>query len=348
VGAQVYTYDTGTLTPKTVYKDKALTVPHPNPILTTASGRIPSFWTGGNDYRARIIDPGGNVIDDIDGIQGDTAVAAVGGGGGTGTSPIITGDVIWAYTTGFRSGWVRLNGRTIGSAVSGATERANADCYALFILLWNSNTGLTVSGGRGATADADWTANKTIALPDGRASALFGLDDMGSTAAGRLVGSTFGSGSATMLGSLGGTGAETLLASQIPAHSHTGTTDGTGSHSHTGTTAAAGSHSHGGITGLAGAHSHNYAYVAPNTYSGIAASGGAGGYWNGGPTNPINTTPAAPDHQHSISADGSHTHTFTSDAAGFHSHTFTSAQTGGGLAHNNMPPFLLGTFYMKL
>ena len=59
-----------------------------------------------------------------------------------------------------------MNDGTSGSASSGATSRANADTQALFSLLWDniSNAWAPVSGGRGATAAADFAANKTISL----------------------------------------------------------------------------------------------------------------------------------------------------------------------------------------
>lgn len=76
------------------------------------------------------------------------------------------------------AGWVIMDDGTIGSATSGATTRANADCEQLFKLLWNnvSDTWAPVTGGRGASADADWTANKPIALTKqlGRALSISG------------------------------------------------------------------------------------------------------------------------------------------------------------------------------
>lgn len=98
-----------------------------------------------------------------------------------------TGDCLWLDYQGTRTGWVRDNGRTIGSATSGATERANADASALFTYLWTnfSNTICAVSGGRGANAAADYATSKTIALPDKRGYVPGGLDDMGNSAAGR-------------------------------------------------------------------------------------------------------------------------------------------------------------------
>ena len=79
-----------------------------------------------------------------------------------------TGDLKWKLAGSTLTGWVPLNGLTIGSAASTATGRANADCQQLYYLLWNnfSNTLCPVTGGRGSSASADWSANKPIGLPD--------------------------------------------------------------------------------------------------------------------------------------------------------------------------------------
>lgn len=112
------------------------------------------------------------------------------------------------------SGYVMANGKTIGDASSGATERANADTEDLFKLLWNSlaNTEAPVSGGRGADANADWTAHKTITLPDLRGRAIIGKDDMGGTAASRVTAAISGL-DATKLGAAGGS-------QYLHAHAH--------------------------------------------------------------------------------------------------------------------------------
>lgn len=97
------------------------------------------------------------------------------------------------------TGWVFADGRTLGSASSGATNHANADALNLYTVLWNNfaNAQLPVSGGRGVSAAADFAANKTITIPDLRGRALFGLDNMGGTAANRITlisGTTNGAG----------------------------------------------------------------------------------------------------------------------------------------------------------
>lgn len=82
------------------------------------------------------------------------------------------------------SGWLIEDGKTIGSAASGATGRANADTQDLFTLLWTefTNTELVIqtSGGvastRGASAAADFAANKRMPLFDSRSRFLRGSD----------------------------------------------------------------------------------------------------------------------------------------------------------------------------
>jgi hypothetical protein len=113
------------------------------------------------------------------------------------------------------AGYVRANGRTIGNAASSASERANADTATLYALLWDnySDTVCPVSSGRGASAAADYAANKTITLPDLRGRALFGLDDMGGSAAGRLAAATIDQ---TTNGATGGADTVTLARANLP------------------------------------------------------------------------------------------------------------------------------------
>lgn len=64
-----------------------------------------------------------------------------------------------------RPGFVMLNGRTIGSEASGASERSNADTVDLFCHLWHQFPELEVSGGRGQSAEQDFGQHKLISLP---------------------------------------------------------------------------------------------------------------------------------------------------------------------------------------
>ncbi|MBU1692303.1 MAG: hypothetical protein KJ958_05550 [Gammaproteobacteria bacterium] len=126
-----------------------------------------------------------------------------------GSDSASTGDVKVTLKNVADTGWVMMDDKTIGNAASGATGRANADTVALFTLLYNniSNTYCAVSGGRGATAAADYAANKTIALPK---------------ALGRALGISGSSASLTAraLGEVLGEETHTLTAAEGPIHSH--------------------------------------------------------------------------------------------------------------------------------
>lgn len=145
---------------------------------------------------------------DSEGIKDSNSVVITG---------IPTGSVMMFGITVAPTGWVRLNGSTIGSATSGGLERANADCEDLFTLLWTyySNSVCAVSTGRGASAAADWAANKTITVPDMRGRAPFGLNGMGAASTLRL-GSVLTNSNTN--GSSGGTETHTLTSSELPAN----------------------------------------------------------------------------------------------------------------------------------
>jgi len=110
-----------------------------------------------------------------------------------GYSSFSTGDVKPTYKTTADTGWVMMNDGTIGSSGSGATTRANSDTLPLYTLLWNniSNTYCPVSTGRGVSAAADFSANKTLKLPLalGRAMAFAGA---GSGLTSRALGQNLG------------------------------------------------------------------------------------------------------------------------------------------------------------
>lgn len=113
------------------------------------------------------------------------------------------------------AGWLLLDGKTLGDAGSSA-DHADAGYEALFVLLYDSmaNSEAPVSGGRGASAAADWAAGKRIALPD-----LRGRAPIGSGSGAGLTARTHG-------GS-GGAESHVLTTGQIPSHSHGGTTQAT-------------------------------------------------------------------------------------------------------------------------
>jgi hypothetical protein len=224
-GCKLYIIQAGTTsTPQNAYQDSGLSILHPNPMTCDAGGRLDQFFIADGVIKLRLTDRNGVQL-----FVGDNllVVGASGGGGGGGTvdptTILATGDIKVAYGIGILSGFVRANGRTIGSATSGATERANSDVQALFQYLWGADANLAVSGGRGASAAADWAANKTIALPDWRGRVLAGLDDMGNSAAGRLTATYFGT-AATALGAAGGLQTNTLLTTNLPPYTPSGTT----------------------------------------------------------------------------------------------------------------------------
>lgn len=118
------------------------------------------------------------------------------------------------------AGWIVEDGKTIGSASSGATNRANDDTQDLFVHLWmqftNAELPIQDSAGaastRGASAVADFAANKRMPLFDSRSRFLRGADSGLNYDAGLTVGS--------------------VQADALKSHAHTGTTNSDGTHRH--------------------------------------------------------------------------------------------------------------------
>lgn len=216
-GCRLYVYQAGTVaTPQNAYSDSGLTQPLPNPMICDAGGRLGQFFLADGTIKLRLTKSNGTQI-----FVGDNllVVGPSGGGGGGGgtvdpTTILATGDIKDVYGTGVLTGFVRANGRTIGSATSGATERANADTAALFSFLWGQDPNLVVSGGRGASAAADFAANKTIALPDFRSRVRAALSDMGNADSG-LFGPTYCT-TTTTLGFVCGGQTSTLTLAMLP------------------------------------------------------------------------------------------------------------------------------------
>lgn len=210
-------------------------------------------------------------------------------------------------------GWIWADGKTIGNAASGATNRANADTQSLFLQIWadfpNSVRPIQDSTGaastRGVSAAADYAANKRLPVADTRGRTLVGKDDMGGTAANRIT--SAGSGiSGDTLGASGGQQNVSLTSDQGPAHTHdlgSITTDSAGNHSHTNT----------------------YGPVPPGS-GGTTTQAANGGNVDG----------AAPTK--STSTNGAHTHTLTGN----------TSSAGNGEAHQNVQPTYVCQFILKL
>lgn len=184
IGGKAYFYLANTTTPLAVYEDSGLTTGHDWPVVAGANAVLPPIYLPYVDYRVVIKNASGAVIyGPVDGVANP---APPDESSATPASQLLqTGDVLWRMSGGARDGFVRMNGLTVGSAASGATERANADAEDLFGYLWTNfaDSIAPVSGGRGATAAADWAANKPIVVPSMRGRIPVGLDDMGASAA---------------------------------------------------------------------------------------------------------------------------------------------------------------------
>jgi len=192
---------------------------------TIAATKIDTLITG--------IGTGGNLITfDADGDPAFVATGSVGQvltSNGAGSAPTMqnlaptgftTGDAKLTLKTTADTGWIMMDDGAIGNASSGASTRANADTEDLYTLLWNNvtDTYAAVSSGRGASAAADYAANKTIALTKQLGRAL-GVSGSGATLSARTLGQT--------------TGTEThaLTTAELASHSHGISTDTSGSHS---------------------------------------------------------------------------------------------------------------------
>lgn len=183
---------------------------------------------------------------------------------------IPTGALQYFARTTPPTGWLVTNGQTIGNGSSGGTARANSDTEDLFTVLWEnfSNTLLPiqdssgVASTRGASAAADFAANKRMPLPDDQGLFMRSLSATSSRDTGRAFGSiqedgikshehdfttdddthnhtitsekrssgqgNVVTGNINLVGTLGDVGIATTATTANDTHNHTGTTDATG------------------------------------------------------------------------------------------------------------------------
>ena len=129
-----------------------------------------------------------------------------------------------------------------------------------------------------------------------------------------------GAGNTYIIGTTGGANTVVLAESNIPSHNHT--------FSGSGSASSAGAHNH---TLFDPSHSHTLIKYnsATNGESNIGGSGNAGTYSTGSATTGI-TIAGVGDHSHSITVSG------------------VVGSTGGGVAHENRPPYYALAFIIKL
>lgn len=153
-------------------------------------------------------------------------------------------------------------------------------------------------------------------------------------------------------GSIGGQAEVTLDSTQMPSHTHTftGTSHG---HSFTGT-----SHDHS-FTGTevstgnqSASHSHSYPNpllmwntTASTANVALSAAGKNQAGWRGtDQTSKTSTGNQSANHSHKVTAKGTVGSKTAGGTVGSATASGTNSETGGGAAHNNMPPYL--TVYM--
>jgi hypothetical protein len=231
--SKAYFFLGNTTTPLTVFADAGESEPHQHPVVADSTGRWPNIFVPfilsydvlvTNQFDVELTYT--REIPNINPVDPVVTPPPGGGGGGTGTGTMPTGMITAAMVQGGATGYVRLNGRTIGNSSSPATERANDDTSALFEHLWNSmpDSIAPVSGGRGGSAAADFTAGKTITLPVCQGAALIGLDDMGAAPGGFFTGIDFSAGDGTTPGSSVGAPRVTLDLAHLPVFTAQGIT----------------------------------------------------------------------------------------------------------------------------
>ena len=122
VGAKVQFYSGTGTTPLTTYTDADESVPHTTgSLVTDANGRWPEVHIPFGTYNYRILDSDDTIITTIDEIPNPEPTDV---SDATDTLLLLkTGMMIFMPAARTQDGFVRANGRTIGPAGSGGTER---------------------------------------------------------------------------------------------------------------------------------------------------------------------------------------------------------------------------------
>jgi microcystin-dependent protein len=356
-GGLLYFFQASTTTPQSAFQDIALIIPHSNPIVLDASGRVPMFYLADGNIKIRLTDDAGVTIiaaDNLLVVGGSTS-----GSGGAGVNPdtvLKTGDIKARFSEGPLTGYVRCNGRTIGKTGSGASELADTDlARSLFEHLWPFAS-ITLNTAKGTNATVDFDNGRLLNLPDLRGRTIAGTDDMGNPApANRLTTTYFGT-SGIVLGNASGLENTALSTSLIPTHTHdlrSGIVYG-GNLGISSEVDAAGNnqdhvHAQGGTFGTDGmsvGHDHDYNKITSVSKTSVQAGGGATVVADIGTTASA-TSGASADHTHNVVLSGN-----TGGRSNGHYHYIngtTQPQGGAGSpAHANVQPTMVLTFYMKL
>ena len=116
------------------------------------------------------------------------------------------------------TGYVRLMGGWIGNAASGANERAHADTWPLYSMLYGyySDAYAPVWSGRSGNAATDFNANKALRLFDMRGRTIFGVDH----GAGVLTAPVVGGLNGNLPGSVGGEQMHYMQGHEVTQHQH--------------------------------------------------------------------------------------------------------------------------------
>lgn len=164
-----------------------------------------------------------------------------------------------------------------------------------------------------------------------------------------------GAGSSYAVGATGGAASVTLDATMIPSHTHTVSASGT-------TSAVSNDHTHtfsGTSSGQSNTHSHGVSDPghAHGFSNNIIAQGNTGqqGRTDGSQASVLTATAAATTGISIGNASADHSHTYSGTTSGIsanHTHTVTVSGTtgngtGGGLGHENRPPYYALAYIMK-
>ena len=270
-GGQLFTYESGTVTPLSVFADPGLTTPLPNPVVADANGRFGSVWLSPSQpYKIQLFtaatpdNPTGSQIWSVDPFgpaAGGTASNSVG----------IIGEVrqFAGLAAAIPSQWFLC----AGQAVSRTTY---VDLFTVIGTAWGSGDGTT-----------------TFNIPDLRGRVIAGIDNMNGTPANRMTSGVSGISGVT-LGASGGSQAVQTHDHTLtdPTHNHT-LTDPTHAHNEQGSTVLGGTvgpaaNAHGTVASFAGVNT-----AAASTGITIAAASTGITIANYGAGNAQNVQPTA-------------------------------------------------------